>query len=85
MVSGDGFHPDRGRVGNQVAVPRFSLWEGYDFAATPEGGTNLTFALDAQLSGIRGMLMGGAVQRTMDAEVKTLDNLKRVLEAQAGA
>jgi uncharacterized protein YndB with AHSA1/START domain len=53
----------------------------YDFAPTSDGaGTNLTFALDAELSGIRGMFMGGAVQRTMDQEVKTLDNLKRVLE-----
>jgi hypothetical protein len=33
------------------------------------------------LSGIRGKFMGGAVQRTMDDEVKTLDNLKRLLES----
>lgn len=52
----------------------------YDFAPTDAGGTNLTFALDAHLSGLRGMVMGGAVQRTMDDEVKTLENLKRVLE-----
>jgi uncharacterized protein YndB with AHSA1/START domain len=53
----------------------------YDFAPTDNGGTRLTFSLDAQQSGIRGILMGGAVQRTMDAEVRTLDNLKRVLES----
>ena len=53
----------------------------YDFAPTDDGGTTLTFALDATLSGIRGMFMSGAVQRTMDDEVKTLDNLKRVLES----
>ena len=53
----------------------------YDFAPTADGGTTLTFALDATLSGVRGMLMSGAVQRTMDDEVKTLDNLKRVLES----
>ena len=52
----------------------------YDFAATDEGGTKLTFALDAELSGVRGIFMGGAVQKTMDAEVRTLDNLKRILE-----
>lgn len=52
----------------------------YDFDAA-DGGTNLTFSLDAQLSGLRKVLMGGAVQRTMDSEVRTLDNLKRVLEA----
>jgi uncharacterized protein YndB with AHSA1/START domain len=53
----------------------------YDFAPTDDGGTKLTFALDAELSGIRGLFMGSAVQKTMDAEVRTLDNLKRVLEA----
>jgi uncharacterized protein YndB with AHSA1/START domain len=52
----------------------------YDFAPTDDGGTKLTFALDAELSGIRGLFMGSAVQKTMDAEVRTLDNLKRVLE-----
>ena len=52
----------------------------YDFAPTPNGGTNLTFSLDAELSGIRKLLMAGAVQKTMDAEVRTLDNLKHNLE-----
>jgi len=52
----------------------------YDFEAA-DGETRLTFSLDAQLTGLRRLLMGGAVQRTMDAEVRTLDNLKRVLEA----
>jgi uncharacterized protein YndB with AHSA1/START domain len=53
----------------------------YDFAATDEGGTKLTFALDAELPGVRGIFVGGAVQKTMDAEVRTLDNLKRILES----
>jgi uncharacterized protein YndB with AHSA1/START domain len=51
----------------------------YDFEEVA-GDTRLTFSLDAQLTGLRRLLMGGAVQRTMDAEVRTLDNLKRVLE-----
>lgn len=51
----------------------------YDFEAV-DGGTRLTFSLDAQLTGLRKLLMGGAVQRTMDSEVRTLDNLKGVLE-----
>jgi carbon monoxide dehydrogenase subunit G len=45
-----------------------------------EGGTRLTFSLDAELSRIQRLFMGSAVQRTMDAEVRTLENLKRVLE-----
>lgn len=51
----------------------------YDFEAV-DGGTRLTFSLDAQLTGLRKLLMGAAVQRTMDSEVRTLDNLKGVLE-----
>ena len=52
----------------------------YDFEAL-DGGTRLTFSLDVQLAGLRKRLMGSAVQKTMDTEVATLDNLKRVLEA----
>ena len=52
----------------------------YDFERV-EGGTRLGFALDAELTGIRKLLMGGMVQKTMDSEVHTLDNLKHVLEA----
>ena len=51
----------------------------YDFEAV-EGGTRLTFSLDAELTGIRKLLMGGMVQRTMDAEVGALAKLKQVLE-----
>jgi uncharacterized protein YndB with AHSA1/START domain len=50
-----------------------------------DGGTRLTFSLDAELGGLRGLLMGSQVQRTMDAEVRALDNLKRVLEGGSGA
>jgi carbon monoxide dehydrogenase subunit G len=45
-----------------------------------DGGTRLTFSLDAQLTGVSKLLMGSAVQKTMDSEVRTLDNLKRILE-----
>jgi carbon monoxide dehydrogenase subunit G len=52
----------------------------YDFEAI-EGGTRLTFSLDAELRGLQKLLMAGAVQKTMDSEVRTLDNLKEVLES----
>jgi uncharacterized protein YndB with AHSA1/START domain len=52
----------------------------YDFASVDEG-TRLTFSLDAKLTGVRKLLMGSAVERTMDEEVRALDNLKRVLES----
>jgi len=52
----------------------------YDFEPAGDGSTRLTFSLDAAITGLRGLLMGGMVQKTMDGEVRTLDNLKRVLE-----
>ena len=44
-------------------------------------GTRLRFSLQAELSGIKKLLMGGAVQKTMDAEVAATERLKQVLEA----
>jgi hypothetical protein len=52
----------------------------YDFESVA-GTTRLTFALDAELTGLRKLLLGSMVQKTMESEVATLDNLKRVLEA----
>jgi uncharacterized membrane protein len=52
----------------------------YDFEPA-DGGTRLTFALNAELRGLRRLLLGGAVARTMAAEVQALDRLKAVLEA----
>ena len=74
------YEPDRRIEFKTVAGPA-RPHGSYEFASTEDGGTKLTFALDATLSGIRGRFMGGAVQRTMDDEVKTLDNLKRLLES----
>ena len=45
-----------------------------------DGGTRLTFSLEAELTGLQRLFMNGAVQKTMDSEVRNLDNLKRVLE-----
>ena len=46
-----------------------------------DGATRLTFALAAELGGIRKLLMGGAVQKTMDAEVEATERLKSLLES----
>ena len=43
-------------------------------------GTILTFRLDAQLGGLQKLLLGGAVQSTMNAEMGALDTLKDLLE-----
>jgi carbon monoxide dehydrogenase subunit G len=50
-----------------------------------DGGTRLTFALDAQLGFLKRLMMGNAVQGSMDAEMKGLDKLKQVLESSPGA
>ena len=46
-----------------------------------DGGTRLTFALQAELGGIKKLLMGGAVQKTMDSEVQATERLKSLLES----
>lgn len=46
-----------------------------------EGGTRLTFSLAANVGGLKGLLMGRAVQSSMDAEMAALDRLKELLEA----
>jgi uncharacterized protein YndB with AHSA1/START domain len=45
-----------------------------------DGATRLTFALQAEVTGLKKLLMGGAVQKTMDAEVAATERLKEVLE-----
>jgi uncharacterized protein YndB with AHSA1/START domain len=55
----------------------------YEFA--PEGtGTRVTFGLNWEPKGIKEKLMSPMVARTMPGEVRTLDNLKRVLEQRSG-
>jgi uncharacterized protein YndB with AHSA1/START domain len=54
----------------------------YDLEAV-DGGTRLTCTLDAELSGLRKLLMGSMVQKTMDTEVRALDQLKQVMEVPA--
>ena len=51
----------------------------YRFASDGEG-TTVTFALEASLTGWKKLLMGRAVQATMETEVRNLDVLKRILE-----
>jgi carbon monoxide dehydrogenase subunit G len=72
------FEPDR-RLEFQTLTGPARPHGRYDLEPV-EGGTRLTFSLDAQLTGLSKLLMGSAVQKTMDSEVRTLDNLKRVLE-----
>ncbi len=77
------FEPNR-RIEFQTVAGPARPHGRFDFEPT-DGGTRLTFSLDAELGGLRGLFMGGAVQRTMDSEVRTLDNLKRILEGSPSA
>jgi uncharacterized protein YndB with AHSA1/START domain len=57
--------------------PRGDMW----FSSTAEGGTEIAFALDAELGGLKKMLMGKPVQKSMDGEMANLDKAKALLEA----
>jgi uncharacterized protein YndB with AHSA1/START domain len=45
-----------------------------------DGATKLTFSVEATLGTLQRLLMGGQVQKTMDAEMAALDRLKAILE-----
>ena len=48
-----------------------------------DGGTRLTFSLEAELGGFKKLVMGRMVAKTMDEEARAIENLKRVLEGGA--
>jgi len=52
----------------------------YHFRSVAEG-TEFTFALNVELSGIRKLLMSAQVQKSVDAEMSNLDKAKQVLES----
>ena len=52
------------------------------FRSSPvEGGTAVTFTLDAELTGVKNFLMAKPVQKSMDAEMANLDKAKALLES----
>jgi uncharacterized membrane protein len=73
------FEPDRRIAFRAVAGPVRPTGE-YRFAAEGDG-TTVSLALDATLTGWKRLLMGRAVQSTMDIEVRNLETLKSILEA----
>jgi len=73
------FEPDRRIAFRAIAGPVRPTGE-YRFAAEGDGAT-VSLALDATLTGWKRLLMGRAVQSTMDSEVRNLDALKSILEA----
>lgn len=87
--------PGGRRIDADYRITAYEADRRLDFAATAgpvrptgsytfedaSGSTRLTFALAAELSGIKKLLMGGAVQKTMDAEVAATERLKTILES----
>ncbi len=72
------YEPDRLVAFRAIAGPVRPIGE---FRFEPiDGGTRLTFSLRADLAGLKKLLMGGAVQRTMDAEVAATEGLRLLLE-----
>jgi hypothetical protein len=74
-----GWDPDRQFAFQVVAGPLRPRGE-YTFRPV-DGGTELSFSLDAPLSGVKKLLMGRPVQKAISAEMANLDNAKRVLES----
>jgi len=45
-----------------------------------DGGTNVRFELEAKLGGLKALLMGRTMQKTMESEVGNLTRAKEILE-----
>jgi uncharacterized protein YndB with AHSA1/START domain len=54
----------------------------YDFRPA-DGGTAVTFTLDAELTGLKQLVMAKPVQKSMDSEMAGLDKAKAILESGA--
>ena len=66
-------------VGFKVIAGPVRPHGSYRFAPTA-AGTEVTFSLSAELTGIKKLLMSKPVQKSMDGEMANLDNAKRILE-----
>ncbi len=73
------FEPGRRLAFKAIAGPVRPTGD-YRFEETADG-TRLTFSLTADLPFLKRLVMGGAVQRTMNAEVAAMEKLKQILEA----
>ncbi|HYK95606.1 MAG TPA: SRPBCC family protein [Candidatus Dormibacteraeota bacterium] len=82
-------------IAADIEITTYEPTTRYEFAviagpARPRGafqiaptatGVNVTFSLDAELTGLKRFLLGGPVQSSMNAEMAALDTAKRLLEA----
>ena len=87
--------PGRRAIAADIEITAYDPPARYEFAviagpARPSGafqisptatGVNVTFSLDAELGGLKKLLLGRPVQRSMDGEMAALDTAKTLLEA----
>lgn len=73
------FEPNQRIAFRAIAGPVRPTGE-YRFAADGDR-TTVSFSLEATLGGWKALVMGRAVQATMQSEMRTLDGLKRILES----
>jgi uncharacterized membrane protein len=72
------YHPPE-RVDFRVVAGPVRPTGSYRF--TDKGtATDVTFELQAELTGLKNLLMGNALQRSMDGEMANLDRAKSYLE-----
>jgi uncharacterized membrane protein len=63
-----------------ITVKGFVQPRGRFLFSEADGGTNVRFELEAELGGLKGLLMGAMVQKTMASEVGRLATAKELLE-----
>ncbi|MDQ2941684.1 MAG: SRPBCC family protein [Chloroflexota bacterium] len=74
------YEPNRRLAFKTIAGPVRPNGE-FRFEETSDG-TKVSLTLEANLTGIKKLLLGGAVQRSMEAEVRATENLEGAMETQ---
>jgi len=72
------YEPNRHLAFRAIAGPVRPTGD-YRFEETADG-TTVSFSLEATVTGWKSLVMGKAVQATMESEVRNLDTVKRILE-----
>ena len=75
------YEPNRRMAFKTIAGPVRPNGE-FSFEET-DGGTKVSLSLDAELTGIKKLLLGGPVQKTMEAEVKAIEKIEAAMAAQS--
>jgi uncharacterized protein YndB with AHSA1/START domain len=77
------YEPNRRLAFKTIAGPVRPNGE-FSFEETDDG-TKVSLSLDAELTGIKKLLLGGAVQKSMETEVKALENIEAAMAERPSA